>query len=104
MANGYGTPCGCQHVYICADGRWTYAGAPKPNELNQAISQYKKQYGSKNVKISNSATEEVAVTRPCMSKNQNHANIRSAIKRTIHVENDWAYRSKTILKDSYWRK
>ena len=99
------TPTGNCHIYICCNnGHWTYAGAPLPHELKSAIAKYQRQYGKKNVRLSNSPSEEIAVTKPCLSKEQNHANIRSAFKQITNVEKNWAYRSKTQLKDSLWRR
>ena len=104
MADGYGTPTGDCHIYIRCSEKWTYAGCPLPYELESTIAQYQRQYGKENVRISNSPNEEAPATRPCTSKQQSHANIRSAFKQITNVEKDWAYRSKTMLKDSKWRR
>ena len=100
-----GTPVGKFHIYICVDKRWTYAGAPALNDdkLVVLLRQYQNQYGAENVLLSPDELNE-SPQQCSYTQKQSHANIRSAVKQTIDVEKDWAYRSKTMLKDSKWRK
>ena len=98
------TKTGGIHVYTCVDGQWLYAGAPPINILDSTIIRYQKQYGKDNVRTSSSPNEEHTIPQWKFNGKQQHANTRSAIKHAINTESNWAYRSKTLLKDSLWRK
>ena len=106
MANGYGTPTGKTNIYIKVDGRWTYDGSPpikNNDELASLVLQYQKQYGQANVIFSLDKLKE-SPQQASYTNRQSHANTRSAFKQITNVEADWAYRSKTMLKDSKWRR